>query len=263
MEPFKIRASAAGTIVAGQLGLTDIQHKKMLDMQAKDKLTPKQEEELSKLVHKHENPEISKGIKTYCQGWLKNQLYQRNKQAFSKYFDKGNVMEDSSIENVARYFGLGMIFKNEDYFDNDDSFCGTPDVLLIGEVIDMKNPWDYTTFPLFDKTIPNIDYYWQLQVYMHLTGRKKARLIYYLSDTPENLIEREAWSHCKKLGMEELDPDILAAYTAKMTYDDVAEDLKIKVFEIEYNPKDIELLQDRVKLCRKYIKTLMDDINIK
>ena len=258
MEQFKIRASSASSIVAGEIGLTDTQRKKMIQLQNKDNITAKQNEELLKLVDKHENPQISKGAKTTCEHWVRNKMYQRRKEAYSKYFDKGNIMEDSSIENTAEILDLGMIFKNEEYFE-DEFFCGTPDIILADEVIDMKNPWDFTTFPVFDIGIPNMDYYWQLQVYMHLTGKKKARLIYYLSDTPESLIESEAWYHCKKLGMDEVDPDILAAYTAKMTYDDIPKELKIKIFEVEYSHQDVQLLQDRVKLCRKYIKELWEN----
>lgn len=261
-ELFKIRASQGSKITTGQMGLTAKQTEELDLLTKKEKRTEKQTEKMHQLEYKRDNPELPQTLKTYCEGWLRGKIYQRNKQVFSKYFDKGNVMEDSSIEATAEYLKLGMVFKNEDFFE-DDFFIGTPDVLLSDEVIDMKNPWDFSTFPLFEGSIPNMDYYWQLQIYMHLTGRKKARLIYYLSDTPDNLIEREAWSHCRKLGMDELDEEIYDAYIAKMTYDDVPPEYRIKIFEIEYSEKDIAFLKERVMHCRTYIKTLIDDFNIK
>ena len=39
----------------------------------------------------------------------------------------------------------------------------------------------------------------QLQGYMHLTGRKKARLIYILTNTPENLVEKEIFYKTKDI----------------------------------------------------------------
>lgn len=255
MKEFKIRASQGGKIMTGTIGLTENQESELEILIAKPKRTPIQEAKMADLLTKKQGAELPKTLKTYCQIWLKEQIYQRIKSIYSKYMEKGNVMEESSIEKIADNLGLGMVFKNEEFFE-DDFFCGTPDIILKDTIIDAKNSWDSTTFPLFEDDVPNIDYFYQLQIYMHLTGRKKAILAYYLSDTPENLIEREARFHCLSLGMDEVSEEIFEAFKEKMTYGNVPEKYRIKTFEFDYDPMVIEELKNRVRLCRGYIDGL-------
>lgn len=253
---FKIRASGASHIVSGTIGLTYNQGIDLATLENKEKaLTPKQDITLKVLLAKKNNPELPDGVKTYCKGWKKSKVYKRKAEFSSKYTQKGNIVEDNSIDFVSDYLDLGMIFKNEDFFE-DEFMTGTPDVILKDYIIDVKNSWSWETFPLFETEIPNDDYYWQAQVYMHLVGRDSYKLIYTLMDTPLHLIEKEAYYWCVNNGYEELDMDIYNKFVAKMTYSDVEDKNRIKIFDIKYNKKDIELLQERVKLCRKYIETL-------
>ena len=41
-----------------------------------------------------------------------------------------------------------------------------------------------------------------------------------------------------------------------MTYPDIDDKHKIKVFDIEYNEEAIKEIEKRVKMCRTYIKTI-------
>jgi hypothetical protein len=109
---------------------------------------------------------------------------------------------------------------------------------------------------VFEDKIPSTDYYWQLQGYMDLTKRDKAKLVYVLSNTPENLIEREARFYCINYGYEDLDYDIFKKFADRMTYDDIEDRHKIKVFKVERNQSDINSVYERVELCRKYIELL-------
>lgn len=197
---------------------------------------------------------LGKTGETYCENWLKEQLYKRRIEFSNKYTDKGLIMEDNSIDFVADQLGYGFLAKNEQYFEN-DFFTGTPDIILKDHVIDVKNSWDFSTFPLFDKEVPNSDYYFQAQVYMELVGVDSYKLIYVLSDTPLNIIEREARSYCYKLGYD-FDDEILEQFIKKMTYSDVDNNLKIKVFEIKKDVEVIEKMKIRVLECRNYLKTL-------
>ena len=91
---------------------------------------------------------------------------------------------------------------------------------------------------------------------MALTGKTKARLIYVLSDTPENLIEKEAYFWCKNNGYEDLDIDVYKRFEKNMTYKDVEPSKKIKAFEIDRDETVINAIYDRVKECRTYINNL-------
>jgi hypothetical protein len=130
---------------------------------------------------------------------------------------------------------------------------------LTSEVIDIKNSWDAGTFPLFDENI-NSDYYWQLQGYMNLTKKQKAKLIYCLMDTPIHLIEKEAKYYSISQGFEELEVHIYDQFFKNMTYANVPANLKIKVYEIDRNDNDIKKIKDRVIECRNYIEQLNEKI---
>ena len=153
------------------------------------------------------------------------------------------------------------MIKNDKQFEN-DYFTGEPDIIPpnIDLVIDAKNSWSWESFPILEEEIPTLDYYWQLQGYMSLTDRHHAKLVYVLSDTPQHLIEREARRYCYDNGFEELDIDIYNKFLADMTYTDVSNNLKIKVFDIERSNEDIVLAKNKVIECREYISTLLNQI---
>jgi len=173
------------------------------------------------------------GAKTYCRTWLKEQLYDRRKGFTSKYTDKGNICEDSSIEFLSDYFLIDIV-KNEEFFSN-DLLQGTPDIFVGDDCVwDVKNSWEPSTFPLFD-TDPDKGYWWQLQSYMALTGRSKARLVYTLMDAPAELITDEARRASYK--SNKTADELLEYYTAQMTYSDVDTELRIKYFDFDRDEK--------------------------
>src|SRR5699024_9319440 len=105
--------------------------------------------------------------------------------------------EDESIDFAIKALDLPFVMKNEKQFE-DEFFTGTPDIILPNEIIDIKNSETHKTLPLFVKSIMKTDtepyakyrnYYCQLQVYMHLTGIRKARLLYTLMNTPTELLK--------------------------------------------------------------------------
>lgn len=173
---------------------------------------------------------LSQTTKSYLEEWLKSEIYGIKKQIKSKYLDKGNAVEDAAIEYAAKELGWLFAEKNEEFFE-DEYFCGTPDVILDDIIIDIKSSWDCFSFPLFDHDIPNMDYFYQLQVYMHLTGKMKAQLCYVLMNTPEGL-----------------------SYDEPQDYSEIDSKYRIKTFDIEYDIKVINKLIERVKISRQYIK---------
>ena len=197
---------------------------------------------------------LGKTGETYCQTWLKENLYSRRKEFTSKFTEKGLIVEDNSLDYIAEQLGYGMLIKNEKFFE-DEYFTGTPDIILKDHLIDVKNSWDCFTFPLF-AVEPDKSYYYQAQVYMHLTEIKRYKLIYVLSDTPSHLIEKEAYWWGKNNGYDELDEDVYNQFVKKMTYPDIDDMYKIKVFDIDYDESTVNKLIERVKECRDIIKDL-------
>ena len=199
MKKFKIRASAAGKLMT----------------------KPRSKSEF-----------LSKTTKSYLEEWTKEQIYGVRKNIQSKYLTKGNQVEDDAIMYASAEKGWLFAEKNEEYFE-DEYFCGTPDVILEDKIIDIKSSWDCFSFPLFYNGIPNKDYYYQLQTYMHLTQKDKAQLVYVLMNTPEELTLEE--SH---------------------DYSEIESKYRIKSFDIDYDEEVIYELQHKVIESREYIEQL-------
>ena len=197
---FKIRASSAGKIMTNPLNNTEL---------------------------------LSETTKTYVYDCLKEEIYGYKKQLSNKYVTKGIELEDEAIDKAIELLDLPFTLKNEQSYEN-EFFKGTPDLIVDGIVYDIKCSWDEFTFPFFEKEIPTIDYYYQLQVYMNLLGLKKAVLIYVLLDSPENI---PSWETPK-------------------TYSHLDKKYRIKKYEIEYSEDVIADLQKRVTNIREFIKTI-------
>lgn len=258
---FKIRGSGGGSIM-GLVGRpTEIQLAKIVELEQKKivkALTDPQQKELDGLIAKRDaQPQLSDGGKTYCQMWLKQVLYNRTKEYSNKYTEKGIICEPAGIDMVADRMGYGLIAKNEKHYE-DDFMTGTPDLVLSDTVEDVKNSWSPFTFPLFATTLPESDYFYQLQIYMHLTGKKKAAVNYTLIDAPTEIMDAEARRMWYKAGNEgDLPMEAFDEVYEKMTFRDVPPELKFKRFEFEYDEAVIKVIQQRVLLCREYIKTIV------
>jgi hypothetical protein len=197
---------------------------------------------------------ISATTQTFIEQWIKEQVYKRQKDFSSKYTEKGIQMENESIEFLSQHLDIGLIFKNEKYFEN-DYFTGSPDVVLEDCIIDVKNSWDAFTFPLFDTEIPNSDYYFQGQIYMALTGKKHYKLIYTLLDTPMDIIQKEAFFFARDNGLE-LNDELINEFRERNSFSSIDPKYRIKVFEFEYDQPTIDKLISRVIESRIYLSNL-------
>jgi len=200
IKDFKIRASASGQI--------------MTNPRAKNEL-------------------LSETTKTYVFDWLKENIYGYRKELNNKYVSKGLELEDEAIDKAIELLDLPFTLKNEQHFEN-EYFTGTPDLIINDTVYDIKCSWDCFTFPLFDNEIPTKSYYYQLQIYMHLLGLKKAKLVYVLLNTPENL----------------------ASWEQPKDYSKLDKKYRIKTFDIDYSEEVIQDLKQRVENIREFINTI-------
>lgn len=259
MKEFKIRASAIGEIMGGFIGLTDIQKAKLSELEARNNdvnakpLTANMKAELDSLVHKRDNPELPAGAKTYCQKWLKEQIYGKKKEFTSKFTDKGNAVEPIAFRMISEHLDI-PVTKNDELFEN-DYIQGVPDILGT-HLIDAKSSWDCFLFPLFESETESDSNYWQAQGYMDITDRADCMFIYVLCNTPDNIVNREARNYCYNNGFEVI-PEVVEAVREQLTYDNVADKYKIRVFNIVRNDNDIKSIYERVRLCREYIKTII------
>lgn len=202
--------------------------------------------------------ELSKTCLEEVYTWIKSQpeFYNKRSSFRSKYTHKGNVCEPASIEYASKYYGWGMVSKNEETKWN-DYLVGTCDILLKPSVEDIKNCWSEKTFPLFDKEIPLDGYGWQGQGYMELYDRPKFGLIYTLMDAPDYMIERECRGLMYEMGIfGDIEADFFDKVKADMTYSHYPDELRIKRFALDRDKKCMEPVQERVELIREFIKSI-------
>ena len=208
---------------------------------------------LGKLMTYPEKDTLSAGPKTFLGSIFKEELFQKSSTVRSKYLDKGLIVEDESIYMYGNFIGKDYK-KNAERFDN-QFITGEPDI-IDEELIDIKSSWDYSTFPLTDKEVPNKDYYWQMQGYMALTNKETSKLVYCLVDTPDEIIFHEMRVVERKLGVMELPKNLEQEIWDGHKYGEMPIKYRIKEFEIEKNENDIEKIYNRVKLCREYLNDL-------
>ena len=199
--------------------------------------------------------QMGETAKTWIEGWVKEQLYNRKKDFYSKYTDKGITCEQSSIDYLSDVLKWGFVLKNEEYFEN-DFMTGSPDVFFGNSIKEIKNSWDCFTLPLFDEN-PNKDQVAQVQGYMALTGAEYAEICYVLMDMPEHLIQKQVYIEASKLGLMELDAETEAEIREQYLYSKLSPELRVKRFIIQRDNDFIEAVNERVLLCRQHVDTLL------
>lgn len=279
MMKFKIRASAIHRIMGGSIGLTDAQKELLNDYIIRSKgehpkglkLTDNMSKAMADLIHKRDHPELPDGAKTYCKEWLKETFYKRRKDVKNKYIEKGHTTEEQGFTTMCVQLGLGMIYKNEEYKEN-EYITGTCDIdhAELDTVFDNKSSWDLSTFPMFETENPKPEYEAQLQGYMHLYGRKNGSVVYTLNDidldqlatflkpwhsddekqqTALNLIfTLETWNEAK----EKFFPD-----ADDIEFIEIPEEKRVKRFDFKYDEEFIKEVEKRVIMCREYIEALI------
>lgn len=198
---------------------------------------------------------LSQTAKTYIEEEVLRAKYGVIKPFYSRYTDKGNLVEGEAIEMASKALELGLVWKNEEHFTN-DFLTGTPDVNTDTILLDVKSSWDATTFPFFATEIPTKDYYYQLQGYMELTGKTEALLVYCLVNTPIEMVEDEIRRAHWNAHLLEEDLDLRDEILKRHVFDHIPLNRRVKVFKVEKDEQVINEIKDRVELCREYYNTL-------
>ena len=203
---------------------------------------------------------LSQTTKSYIKELVLEHKYGIRKEINSRYLDKGNMVENESIELTERVLDLDLIVKNESYFEN-EFICGTPDIIMGDTIIDVKSSWSAHTFPFFfDEELPNKDYYYQIQGYLALTGATKGMVVYCLINTPEEIvldeIRRTSWSRHELDVTEETEAEVRQQHE----FDHIPEANRVKAYHIERNEDVIQAIYERVNECKIYYDRLWEKI---
>lgn len=270
-ELILIRASEAGKLMIGGNGITDAQLRKIDELETRDSesrvtgsaikpLTDKMKQELQELHDKQSAPfELGATAKSLIRDiWLRRE-FGYDEPVMTPQLFKGLLCEQDSIGVVSRQLpATEFRVKNMNAY-RDEYFSGNPDVILASEdtVEDVKTSWTVKTF--FEATVPE-EYYGQGQVYMHLTGMKRFRLIYVLVDTPAELVLEEHKRFFFKFGADDENQHYQEAVEKldRMHYPSrvIPEEKRIKVFSFDYDPEYIDELKKRVEYARQFYNSL-------
>lgn len=211
------------------------------------------------LTNDRSGKSMGETAKSYIKEWLISEITGKQKEIKSKYLERGNAMESKAIERVGKHYNCELE-KNEVNLEN-DFFTGTFDVKNFERVIDTKVPFDAFTFPFFVDKV-DTDYYGQLQIYINLTGLRKASLCYCLENGSTEQIERLSWKIARELGKDEPDIEEWEESEKQLSYDHLDDKLRIKVIELVYDEPFIKWAEQRVIESRNYIENeLLKQLN--
>jgi hypothetical protein len=205
---------------------------------------------------------LSEGCKTHLIDLFVAKKYGRHTEIKSKYTDKGNMVEEDSITLYSRI--KKTFFKKNDERINNSFIEGTPDfyegtsIYKAERVIDTKSSFDIYTFFRAKYKPLNMDYWWQLQGYMALTGAKVSTLAYCLIDTPNNILEDEKRRLFYSMGGNNSNEKDFLEACEKIDrlhrYDDIPMEDRLHETEILRDDAAIEKIYKKVVECRKYMK---------
>lgn len=198
---------------------------------------------------------LSETTKTYLRELYILEVFLREKyDSKNKYTEKGIACESDSLDLIQKVLGK-TYFKNKKQLEN-DFVKGTPDVIDVKKVIDIKTSWDIWTFAGVDETKALKEYYWQLLAYMWLTNKSNADLMFCLVNTPEHIMYDELRLLSYRYPEIDQSEEVMERVKRNYLFDDIPEESRIKNFSISYNADDIEKLKERILLSREYLKTI-------
>jgi CRISPR/Cas system-associated exonuclease Cas4 (RecB family) len=198
---------------------------------------------------------LSETAKTYLDEIRIQILTGRKKDYSNKYTEKGNINEEKSVEMLQEFLNWKYLSTNKTTLKN-DFITGTPDIIDGDTVIDIKSSYDIFTFSKADGF--NDQYYVQLQCYMWLTGLKKARLVYVLTNSPDETLMYEKqkglqWKYPNANGDEAWYLEKEKEIEMLHNYDDLPLSKRIKIFEYVYDEYVINELRKKIVLARDYM----------
>jgi hypothetical protein len=198
---------------------------------------------------------LSETAKTYIQDVFKEKELGIYKDFSSRYTDKGIQMEDEAIQFASDVLNWDFVVKNTERFNN-EWLTGEPDICTDSFLADIKCSWNGSTFPMFDSTLKNKDYFWQLQGYMMLTNHDTSELVYCLMNTPFEIVEDEVRREHWKLHLIDEDLDVRDAVQLSHNFDQIPNELRVKRFIVQKDEEAQAKIIERVKVARDYYNQL-------
>lgn len=193
--------------------------------------------------------ELSNTAKSHIKELAKELFYGYHKEIDTKYMEKGHQNEEEAIRMLADLQG-------KDYVKNEERksltwLTGEADIVdhETKTIIDIKNPWDLSTFPAFkedaNKKIKEAGYDWQQKGYLILWKFDRAFVAYTMTETPAELIPD--WEDETLHQVEHIAPN------KRVTLSD----------EITITPEEIKEVKKAYKAANAFYKECLKELNDK
>jgi len=181
---------------------------------------------------------LSAGAKTYITQQAKEFVYGFRKEISGKPLEKGNRVEDKSIDlyNSVMFTNYE---KNTERKSN-QWLTGECDIDTGSKIIDIKSSWSLDTFHCLSEDGIDKGYEWQGRAYMMLWGREHFENAYCMVNTPDELI-----------GYEQEDIHFV---------DHINESLRVTITAYECDKSLEDKMCERITECQKYFDLVVDRI---
>jgi hypothetical protein len=192
---------------------------------------------------------LSETAKTQIRECYIESVYGRKKELFTTPILKGIMTEPDSFSLVEEVLGK-IYFKNKEKLEN-EFITGTPDIIDVETIIDVKSSLDLWTFTAVDEDYALKTYKQQLIGYCWMTGKKKAEIIFCLNNMPESLLEKELY----KMNLQSEEQREVAK--KNFIYDDIPANKRLKRYIFDVTEDDFNAIEERVILAREYMEMLV------
>jgi hypothetical protein len=190
--------------------------------------------------------------------WVESE-YGRKRDITTKFTEKGIICEQDSIDLLNKKMGYRDGYKKNTELFSNEFITGTPDIIPFNanNIYDIKTSWDLLSYVQSDEDKARKTYYYQLLGYMALVGAKSGHIAYCLVDTPDSFIRDELYKQSFQTDPESPEYKTKEQEIIKnMKFGDIPEDKRVKVFDFEFNQKDIDEVYLKVKEWRSFLNNL-------
>jgi hypothetical protein len=203
---------------------------------------------------------LSKTAKSHLIEVYAKELWGVEKDIVTKAMQKGIEAEEAAISLLSVVDGVDYL-KNDFRFEN-DYISGHPDILHEDTVVDIKTSWDAFTFLSNVMDDVNKSYFYQVQGYMALTKKQKARISYCLVDTPDGIIQGELYYLLKRLDVATEDnpryQDAAEKVLRNMKFSHIDPKLRV-INQIVYrNDEVIYQIPSKVEKAREFLQEVYE-----
>lgn len=203
---------------------------------------------------------LSATAKTHLIEVYAQEIWGVEKDIVTKQMKKGTQAEEDGLTLLSRV-DKRFYTKNKERKSN-QWVTGHADIVEEDEIVDIKLSWDAFTF--LPKIMEKVDktYRCQLQGYMWLYNKPKARISYCLVDTPDNIIIGEKYRLLRSMDVvSEESPEYLEAarkLESNMKFSQIPPHLRVINHYIERDDEFIEQIPRKITKAREYLIELAE-----